>query len=105
MKKSDIFFTTLIVGIICFITLLFGVINYWDNNGIYVDTDEPMNHELNKLEMTYDIPIEVRGRIKYRGDYIVSRDTIVEFCEVKATKKQMRKDMKLIWKQMKEGCK
>ena len=103
--KDKTLTTLAVVGIII---VVFGLIIWgcWsDSNGVRVSTDEPRDREVKATGQSFDIPIEVSARIEYDNDYIVSKDTIVEFCDVKATKKQMKAEMKIVWKQMKKGCK
>jgi hypothetical protein len=79
---------------------------YFDNNGVRTRTDEVCySWELEKVPEGIEIPIEVEAYVEYRGDNIKSIERIVEFCDVKATRKEMRQEMKTIWKEMKEGCK
>ena len=90
------------------IAVVFGVLiwgSWVSGNGVRVYTDEPRDREVKAMNQTFNIPIEVKGRIKYNGDFIVSRDTIVEFCDVKESKKQMKQEMRTIWKDMRKGCK
>ena len=94
-----------IIGIIVFV---FGFIGYgcWsDSNGVRVYTDEPRDREVKATSQSFNIPIEVRCRIEYDNDFIVTKDTIVEFCDVKETKKLMKREMKVYWKEMRKGCK
>jgi len=94
-----------VIGIVCIIISII-VYGFWsDSNGIRVSTDEPTEREIKATGQSFNIPIEVRSRIEYKNDYVVSKDTIVEFCDVKETKKQMKEEMKIYWKEMKRGCK
>lgn len=52
-----------------------------------------------------EIPIQIRGTIDYRGERIYTEKKVVEFCDVKKEKKEMKEKMKNIWKDMKRGCK
>ena len=102
---KDKILTILAVG--GMIAAVFGILIWggWvSNNGVSVYTDEPRDREIKATSQTFNIPIEVKGRIKYDGDFIISKDTIVEFCDVKESKKQMKQEMKVIWKEMRKGC-
>ena len=103
--KDNILATLAVVGIVA---LIFGIITWgcWmDSNGVHVYTDEPRAREIKETGQSYNIPIKVRGYIKYHDDRIVTRETIVEFCDVKESKKQMKQEMKVIWKEMRRECK
>jgi len=96
------------VGIIIVLVIgVFAGILSWawhaESNGIRVRTDEPSFRA--EIPEGIKYPIEVRGYIEYENDYIVSREVIVDFCDVKETKKEMKREMREIWKEMKQGCK
>ena len=102
---KDKVLTTLVVGgIVTFIICLL-VWGCWsDNNGIRISTSKAYNHEMTEAQKQLEYPVEVTARIEYDGSYINSESRIVEFCDLKPTKKQMKAEMKVVWKQMKKGC-
>jgi len=100
MKNTLLFF-----GIILGVGLLCSGLCYLDNNGVRIRTDDvSYSWELEEVPEGIEIPIEVNAYVEYRGDDIKSITRYVEFCDVKETRKEMRKEMRLIWKEMKEGC-
>ena len=84
-----------VVGLLC-------VAYHYDSNGVRVRTNNLYSHEAPK---DMEMPIEIVGIIEYDDDYIYRRERIVEFCNVKEAKKEMRQEMKVFWKEMKQGCK
>ena len=94
------------IGIVVGVFLFVAGLCYLDNNGVRTNTDEVCyTWQLEKTPEGIEIPIEVKAWVEYRGDNIKSIERIVEFCDVKETRKEMRKEMKVIWKEMKQGCK
>ena len=100
--KENIWIILFVVGVIGGIGGLLIWAYHTDANGIRVRTDEPSYRA--EIPEGIQYPIEVRGYIEYDNDYIVSRDTIVDFCDVKNTKKEMKREMKAIWKEMQHRC-
>ena len=79
-----------------------GVI-YLEDNGVRVKTDTPYSWDNAPDSLEY--PVVIEGYVEYGGDRVVEQSFIVEFCEVKEAKKKMKQIMKVIWKDMKDGCK
>lgn len=96
-QQFVVFFIGLVLVVGSFVT---GIMHL-DENGVRVRTGNMWAHEAPK-EMK--IPIVVKGFIEYRGDNIYQRERIVEFCDVKEAKKEMRVEMRQYWQEMKEGC-
>ena len=94
-----------IFGITLSLIFLIIWVSWMDRNGIRVYTGEPRPREIKATGRSYNIPIEIRGYVEYDGDRIVSKDTIVEFCDVKLERKHMKQEMKAIWTEMRKGCK
>jgi len=100
--KVALTFIAVVIAVCLFCTGLC----YLDNNGVRTNTNEvSYSWQLEKVPEGIQIPIEVTAWVEYRGDNIKSIERIIEFCDVKETRKEMKKEMKVIWKQMKEGCK
>ena len=95
-------FTLAMIGVVLAVSIFATSLAYFDNNGVRVKTGVVYNH----YEVSKDIenPIKVTGFVKYRGDAIASQTRIIDFCEVKKSKKEMRETMKVIRNEMKEGC-
>lgn len=89
-----------------FIVIFLAVIviggSWLDNNGVRVSTD---NWDERNAPKELSIPVRVVGYIEYRDTDIHKKEKWVNYCEVKEAKKEMRKEMRIIWKEMKRGCK
>ena len=104
MSRSDKTAIIAVIGIVCMVFALIGYMYWSETNGIRVFTDEPSARELEATGQSFNIPIEIRCYIEYDGDFIVSKDSIVDFCYLKETEKQMKQEMKMIWKEMRRDC-
>jgi len=101
--KENIWIILFVVGVIGGIVTLFVTADHFDSNGVRVSTDEPSYRAVIPEGIQY--PIEVRGQIEYDNDYIYSKEIIVDFCDVKTAEKEMKEELKVIWKEMRRGCK
>ena len=97
-------FTIMFICIVSFVGALSTGLCYLDNNGIRTGTDDVSRYEMNEVPAGIQTPIQVNAYIEYRSDYIKSSTRYVDFCDVKVTRKEMRKEMRVVWKEMKEGC-
>ena len=93
-----------ILGIFTIVLLLASGISYLEHNGISTRINDVADYELIDVPEGIKFPIEVEAMIEYHGDYIKSSSCYVEFCDVKETRKEMKREMKAKWKEMKQAC-
>lgn len=103
ISKSDFWAIVFVCMIVGAVIGMMGWMYHSDSNGIRVRTDEPSYGA--EVPEGIQYPIEIRAYIEYDNDYIVSRDTIVEFCDIKDAKREMKLKMKSIRSEMKRRCK
>jgi hypothetical protein len=97
-----------ILAVSSIVVVVFGIIIWgcWtDKNGVRVHSEEARPYDIVKTERSFETPILIKGRIEYDGRTIVSKERIVEFCDVKMEEGLMKQEMKKHWKEMREGCK
>jgi hypothetical protein len=97
------------VFVICFVIFVIGLLvgaKYTDCNGVRVTTEDAIySWDKEGCPDSLIIPIKIVGGIEYDGDYIVTKQKFVEFCDVKTAKKEMKEELRGVWKEMRKGSK
>lgn len=91
-----------ILGFIAILFILSGCIMHITNNRIEV---YPTTHLYSDNGKEMVNPVILVGEIYYGGHPIVEESFVVEFCDVKAARKSLKKELKIVRKDLRKTCK
>jgi len=77
---------------------------YFAHNSIYIETSRVQSWELKHVPSEIESPVKVKATINYRNHYTKTSTHYVDVCDVKNTKKEMRKEMRTIRKKFRNDC-